>query len=83
MVDTGKSCPDTLNLTARDKVTLRALLARVSVLLDRMPDDRTCRTCTHYHDGKCGAHGQDIPPDRRDQDFGCPDRQDGYGTLFG
>jgi len=51
-------------------------------MLDAIPDDRSCFTCTHYADGRCVmSEGQTVPDEVKP--VGCASRQDAVGTVFG
>lgn len=69
----------TTRITAREKTEFLALFRKV---LDAIPADRSCMTCTHYRDGLCDqSEGAVIPAEVRE--IGCALRADSVGTVFG
>lgn len=54
------------------------LLSAIRGILEALPDDHSCLTCSHYgheaHEGFCFRWGEAVPTDARDA--GCPEWTD-------
>ena len=77
--DSAKHQSSPTRITRREKGEFLSLFRKI---LEAIPDDGSCHTCTHYSDGRCDQSGGQVIPDDI-KPVGCEMRQDSVGTVFG